>query len=157
MEQYLQMLSDSLTKKSKLLDELSEKTKEQERLIAENAVDWDAFDQVVEEKGTLIAEVQKLEEGFDALYGRIREGLNENRSKYRQQISGLQQQIMTVTEKSTSLMAMEERNKAQITMKFSQEKDKIKQGRVSTRVATNYYRNMSKINYIDPQLMDRKK
>lgn len=157
MEQYLQMLSDSLTKKSKLLDELSEKTKEQERLIAESAVDWDAFDQVVEEKGTLIAEVQKLEEGFDALYGRIREGLSENRSKYRQQISGLQQQIMTVTEKSTSLMAMEERNKAQITMKFSQEKDKIKQGRVSTRVATNYYRNMSKINYIDPQLMDRKK
>lgn len=157
MEQYLQMLSDSLTKKSKLLDELSEKTKEQERLIAENAVDWDAFDHLVEEKGTLIAEVQKLEEGFDALYGRIREGLSENRSKYRQQISGLQQQIMTVTEKSTSLMAMEERNKAQITMKFSQEKDKIKQGRVSTRVATNYYRNMSKINYIDPQLMDRKK
>lgn len=157
MEQYLQMLSDSLTKKSKLLDELSEKTKEQERLIAESAVDWDAFDHLVEEKGTLIAEVQKLEEGFDALYGRIREGLSENRSKYRQQISGLQQQIMTVTEKSTSLMAMEERNKAQITMKFSQEKDKIKQSRVSTRVATNYYRNMSKINYIDPQLMDRKK
>lgn len=157
MEQYLQMLSDSLTKKSELLEELSEKTKKQEQLIAENPVDWDAFDEVVEEKGKVIERLQGIEEGFDALYERIRKGLLENKDKYRNQILRLQEQIKTVTEKSTSLMAMEERNKAQISMKFSQEKDKIKQGRVSTRVATNYYRNMSKINYIDPQLMDRKK
>lgn len=157
MEKYLQILSDSLQKKSEVLDALTNKTKEQTGVIGAETIDWDVFDKLVDEKDTLLQEMEKLDEGFDAMYQRVREELLENKEKYRMQISDMQAKIGKITEQSAGLMAMEERNKALVSSKLMVERQKIKQGKVSSQVATNYYRNMNKINYIDPQLMDKKK
>lgn len=157
MLQYLQMLADSLKKKSSILELLQQESEHQAELVKAEAVDWSVFDASVERKGELIDELNRLDEGFEILYDRIKEGLNKDREAYKAQILEMQALIREVTEKSTNLMATEERNKNLVTNRFAEEKRKFKQQKTSSRVATNYYNSMNKMNYIDPQLMDQKK
>lgn len=157
MEKYLQILSDSLIAKNKILLELIQESEHQASIVKEDVVDWNAFDESVEKKGALIEKLNQFDDGFEALYNRIREGLNQDRSKYKDQIVEIQKLITQVTESSSTLMATEERNKELVTNRFTVEKKRYKQQRVSSKAANNYYASMNKINYIDPQLMDKKK
>jgi hypothetical protein len=68
----------------------------------------------------------------------------------------MQKLITEVTEKSVSIQAEEERNKALIESRFNREKNRIKSGRSSSRVARDYYNNMNKLNHIDSQFWDKK-
>lgn len=155
--QYLKMLEDSLKAKTQILQSLIEMSEQQKDIIACEDVEWDKFDALVEEKAQEVEKLQKLDDGFDAVYQRIREDVISNKEMYKDTIERIQKWISLVTEKSTGLMALEERNRVAVTEAFRKEKQKIRQNRVTTKAATNYYRNMSKVNYIDPQLMDKKK
>lgn len=157
MEKYLQILADSLMKKSSIMTALMQESNKQGQIVSAEVVDWNAFDQSVDQKGELIEELEKLDDGFEVMYAHIKEGLNQNRESYKQQIQEIQKLIIEVTEKSSQLMAIEERNKTLVSNRFSVEKRKFKQQKVSSRAANNYYNTMKQINYIDPQLMDQKK
>lgn len=157
MNNYLQMLADSLEKKNQILTDLIEESNSQAEIVKAEVVDWKLFDASVEKKGELIETINQLDEGFDTLFARIKEGLEQNRAAYEVQIKKIQSLIKEVTEKSTELMATEERNKALVVSRFSIEKSKFKTQRVSSKAATSYYNSMNKMNFIDPQLMDHKK
>ena len=157
MEQYLQMLADSLKKKCNLLLQLIQESNHQAEIVKSSEVDWELFDSSVEKKGELIEQLNKLDEGFDTMYQRIKIGLETDRLKYKVQIQEIQKLIKDVTEKSSKLMATEERNKILVTNRFSEEKKKLKQQRMNSKAASSYYTSMNRINYIDPQLMDHKK
>lgn len=157
MEKYLQILADSLTKKSSIMTALMQESNKQGQIVNAEVVDWNAFDESVDKKGELIEELEKLDEGFEIMYAHIKEGLNQNREAYKLQIQVIQKLITEVSEKSAQLMALEERNKALVTNRFSVEKRKFKQQKVNSKAANNYYNTMKQINYIDPQLMDQKK
>ena len=154
---YLQILADSLKQKSDLLDRLVLESNRQAECVKAEKVDWTAFDESVEEKGRLIEELEKLDQGFDTVYDRIKEGLEEGREKYKNEILQMQELIRAVTEKSSNLMAVEQRNKQLVTNRFAEEKKKFSYQKVNAKVATNYYNSMNRINYVDPQLMDKKK
>ncbi|MGN0346147.1 MAG: flagellar protein FliT [Lachnospiraceae bacterium] len=154
---YLQMLEDSLKQKCELLDRLVMESNRQAEIVKAEKVDWTAFDESVEEKGRLIEELEKLDQGFDTVYDRIKEGLEEGREKYKNEILKMQELIRGVTEKSSNLMAVEQRNKQLVTNRFAEEKKKFSNQKVNAKVATNYYNSMNRINYVDPQLMDKKK
>lgn len=157
MEQYLQMLAESLKKKSKLLVQLIQESEHQSEIVKATEVDWNLFDASVEKKGEFIEELNKLDDGFETLYQRIKSGLDTDRQKYKVQIQEMQKLIADVTEKSSKLMATEERNKVLVTNRFSEEKKKLKQQRMNSKAANSYYSAMNRMNYIDPQLMDHKK
>ena len=53
--------------------------------------------------------------------------------------------------------AQEKRNRAALENVFRMKRQEIKQLKVSTSAAAKYYKSMSRINEVDPQLMDRKK
>ncbi|HOO78791.1 MAG TPA: flagellar export chaperone FlgN [Lachnospiraceae bacterium] len=156
-KQYMQMLVDGLKQKKEVLQELQKKTSRQTAIIADENADWEEFDQLVDLKSALIEKLTGLDDGFESVFARVKDDLDCHRSEYKEQIKLLQKLIAEVTELSTGLMACEEHNKELVTKKFAEEKDKIRQGRVSSKVATNYYKSMNRVNYIDPQLMDRKK
>lgn len=155
MEQYLSMLKDSLLKKEKILIDLLSKSDEQGELVKKDDVDWERFGELVDEKGRLIEELSKLDDGFGLLYERIKEELKNNKDKYASEIRELQVLIKSVTEKSTDLQAKEARNKSAIETAFSKTRNEIKQSKMSQKAAMSYYNKMNKINTIDPQMLDR--
>lgn len=157
IEQYLQAMVDGLEQKKIILDKLILLTQTQQSIVSEEQVDWDAFDANVDEKAELIEKLSKQDEGFNAVFERIKPELENNKEKYASYITSLKKGIADVTEKSTSLMALEQRTKAKVESVFGLEKQKIQRSKVSSKAASNYYANMNKINYIDPQLMDQKK
>ena len=157
IEGYLRALITSMEAKKECLDKLREKTDAQTAILNAEKMDWDAFDALVDEKDVLIDELDKLDDGFQTVFERIKDELQTDKDKYKSSIAKLQEQIKHVTEQSTSLMAVEHRNHELASAKFASEKKKIRQSKTTSKVAANYYANMNQINYIDPQLMDKKK
>lgn len=155
--EYMQMLAESLVKKSEILSELISKTNTQKEVVSAPEVDWDAFDTIVEDKGNLVEELVKLDDGFDALYARIKEELTENKAAYKNEIVKMQALIQEVTDKSTELQAMEHRNKALIEQRFAESKKAIKQSKMGSKAAMEYYQRMNNLKNVDPQLMDKKR
>ena len=155
MDNYLIVLKDSLIKKDNILTDLISKSEEQAEIVKAEPVDWDEFTHIVDEKGELIDEIMKLDDGFETLFARIKEGLEENKEKYKDIISEIKSLVKSVTEKSATLEALEYRNKTSIETAFANTRKEIKQSKLGQKAAADYYNKMNKINTIDPQLMDR--
>lgn len=156
MENQLTILSESLDKKLQVLNEIQEYNRKQEQSFQEETVNFDDFDEAIEEKGRLIERLSKLDEGFEAVYGRLAEELNGNREKYKAQIRELQDKIRQVTELGVSIQAQEQRNKKLVEQYFARERSHIHQGRKSSKAAYDYYKNMSGSMITPPQFMDSK-
>lgn len=157
MEQYINSLIDGLKKKSEMLDELIRLTQLQKETVTKEKTDWDAFDLIVDQKAEIIEKLSENDDGFSAVFDRIKEKLMQDKDKYNKEIGLLQSGIKEVTEKSTSLMAMEHRVKASIEGVLSSDRKSLTLNKNSSKAANNYYKNMNRINFVDPQLMDSKK
>lgn len=157
IENYLEILEDSLVKKLAVLDEITEYNNEQEALLKREKVSMEELDANMEKKDELIQKLVKLDEGFEALYERVREQLLTDKDIYKEQIRRIQDLISKVTEKSVSVQAQESRNKKLIENYFIKEKSQIRQGRQASKTAFNYYKNMSNSNAVPPQILDQKK
>lgn len=154
---YLQVLEESLRKKQNVLNRIEVLCGKQEEMLRQETVPEEEFDNSLEEKGQLIEELNRLDDGFESLYSHIKEQLSEDKDKYRSQISALQQLIAEVTDKSVSIQAQEARNKVLAENFFGNRKREIEKGRRSSKAAMNYYRNMKQTQVVSPQFMDKKK
>ncbi|MDD3413801.1 MAG: flagellar protein FliT [Lachnospiraceae bacterium] len=154
---YILILIESLQKKIKVLDEIIVKNTEQTSLVSKKDLDLEKFDKNVDEKEKLIEELNLLDQGFEAVYDRIKEEFISNKNLYKKEISTLQDLISQITEKSMKIQAEEERNRKMIVSHMALEKNKIRQAKTNSKVATNYYTSMKNINTVDPQFMDKKK
>ncbi len=144
MGNYLEILEKSLRKKLLVLDKIQEYNEKQYESFSSDDVDMAGFDAAIEEKGKLIEELTKLDEGFETLYVGIAEQLKSNKDKYASQIKVLQELIRQVTEKSVSIQAQEARNKALVEKFFSKGKNQIREGRVGSKAAYGYYKSLDK-------------
>lgn len=157
MENYLQVLEESLNKKVDVLKKIGQMNEEQERLFKEDVFSEKAFDEIIDRKGMLIDDLNKLDEGFENLYEHIRLQLLDGKEKYATQIAALQKLITKVTEMGASVQAQESRNKELADNYFLNRKKELKQGRQNSKAALNYYRNMNRSQVVQPQFMDKKK
>lgn len=144
MDNYLNILEESLRKKLVLLDEIQVHNLKQCEIFSAETVELAVFDEVIEEKGRLIEEITKLDEGFETLYANLSGQLQKERARYAAQIKVLQDLIRQVTEKSVTIQAQEARNKALIEAHFAREKKHIRDSRINSRVAYGYYKNLDK-------------
>lgn len=156
MENHLSILSESLDKKIKVLEEIQKYNEVQEASFKDGKANLDDFDQAVEQKGQLIEKLNKLDEGFEILYANLAEQLKGNKEQYAAQIKVLQQKIKQVTDLGMTIQAQEQRNKALVEQFFAKERQGIRQGRQSSKVAYDYYKNMNQSNFVPPQFMDSK-
>ena len=81
MDEYISLLKDSLRKKERILIELQDKSDKQAEIVKEENIDWDSFIAVVDEKGVLIEELTKLDDGFGSIYERIKENLQNDKER----------------------------------------------------------------------------
>lgn len=144
MGNYLNILEESLRKKLGVLDKIQLYNEKQYECFSAEMIDMAGFDEAIEDKGKLIEELAKLDEGFETLYANIADQLQKEKAKHSLQIKILQDLIRQVTEKSVSIQAQEARNKALIEAYFAKEKKQIREGRVSSKAAYGYYKSLDK-------------
>ena len=155
-DNYLLIMIQSLKKKLQVLDCIIDANDRQKAGLEDPNLDPDDFDVIVEEKSKYIEQLDLLDSGFDKLFQRVREELNKNRAAYEKEIKEMQSLITKITEKSTRIQVQESRNKDLMTQKFSKIHKQVRDVRISQQAVNQYYQNMKKINYIDPQFMDNK-
>lgn len=156
MENYLTILEESLQKKIAVLQRIQQYNEIQKEAFASGKASMDDFDNAVEEKGKLIEEITKLDQGFELLYANVAEQLKDNREKYKDHIKRLQDLVRQVTELGNNVQVQEARNKKLIEEFFGKQRAEIKQGRKSSKAAFDYYRNMSGTKHVPPQFLDSK-
>lgn len=155
-DNYLGILTESLYKKIRVLDEIAKYNDEQKELLKSSDLSMEELDENMEKKDVLIHKLEDLDKGFESLYERIRVQLLNNKDAYKEQIKNIQNLISVITEKGVSIQAQEARNKQLIEEYFSRERHQISQGRKSSKAAYGYYKNMSNSNVVPPQFMDQK-
>lgn len=156
-ETYIEIMIQSLKKKIQVLDQIIELDELQKEQLEDPLASADDFDQTVEDKAALIQQLDQLDSGFDKLYSRVKEELQGNKEAFSEQIAKMQELIRSITDRSVKIQSQEARNKNLMTQKFAKVKKQVKEVRTNTKVANQYYRNMTRVNYIDPQFMDNKK
>lgn len=155
--QYISILIESLSNKIIIMDEIIKLNDEQCALIGRDEFDMEGFDRIVIQKAGLIDKLNLLDSGFESIYDRVRQEIVLNRSQYLTEISKLQNLITQVTDHSAKIQTGEERNKQKIEEYFKNTRDSYRNARISVKAASTYYKAMSNLNTVDPQLMDRKK
>lgn len=156
-ETYVDIMIQSLNKKIQVLERIIELNIVQKEILEDAKSEIERFDKVVEEKAQLIEQMQQLDSGFEKLYARVQEELQGNKEAYASQIKTMQRAIRSITDKSMEIQAQEARNKDLMVRKFTFVKETAKSVRTNSKAATQYYKNMMKLNYVDPQFMDNKK
>jgi len=156
LDKYLKILSESLDKKAEMLTEIERLSREQSDLIKDMA-ELEDIDANMDAKDALITDLLKLDEGFEALYENIRTELNASKDEHKEQIAQIQGKITRVMELSTSIEAVEARNKAEMEKRFSYERKNIQDQRKVSTAAYDYYKVSNKLNAVTPQFMDKKK
>lgn len=156
-EGYLQIMIESLEKKSQVLDKIIELNKVQAEISSHQPMDMKAYDKSMDDKGELIDEINRLDDGFTSTYELVKNAVQAEPDKYRKQVLVLQELIRAAVDKGMTIETQEKRNKAALETVFRMKRQEIKQMKVSNTAAVKYYKAMSKINTVDPQLMDRKK
>ena len=146
VEDYIQIMLESLTKKSELPDRIIEKNELQHKCVADKKyedIDWDAFNIIVAQKQEAIDRIVKMDEGFQSLYDRVKEQLKGDKDKYADEIKEIQKLIQTVTGQGVKIRTGEERNRKIIEKVFGARKKEIRKTRNSLKVANSYAQTMS--------------
>lgn len=153
---YISLLINSLENKINVLDKLEELTVRQDNLLKEEDVDLNVFDEVMFEKEQHINMLEELDNGFDAIYKRVRLELNENKAIYKKEIQLLQQLISKITDYSVKIQVLEENNKNKLQIYLTSKKKEIKTFKMSSQTVSSYYKNMSNQHQGQSYFLDKK-
>lgn len=155
-ENYLQIMTSSLEKKKKILQDIVDYNVEQEQIVTSGEFDGDKFQKNMENKAECIDMLNVLDEGFQSVYDRVKADVEMYKQNYKADIQRLQQLIKEVSALSATIQAQESRNKLQIERKFCELKQETKTAKRSVSMVNKYYQNMSRVSS-EPQFMDHKK
>lgn len=154
---YIKILTDTLSKKSKLLDELIELNKEQENMLTSFEVNIESFDDTINKKEILIVQLNQLDDGFEMIYARVQDEIKHNALNYKYEIVVLQEFIKNIMEKSMNLQIMEKSIKLKWETYLMKQKQEIKNYKISSQTVSNYYKNMMNEYQGESYFLDKKK
>jgi len=154
---YIRMMLDVLSKKEVHLTKLLELTTEQEALLKEEEFKEAEFAILIEKKSGHLRKIDEVDSGFQSIYNRVAEEMQENKDAYKEQILEMQGLITRVTDLGVKLSALETKNKAALEAKLQDKKQGIRQFKVSKQTANTYYKNMLGMQTGASYFMDQKK
>ena len=134
----VQILVQSLKKKSETLNKIIEQNNLQETILKQEEFDMDAFEETVDAQNELVEELEQLDTGFESLYDRIREDVMHNKDRYRQEIAEMQELIQQITDKVVTINAGNMRNKRLAENQFKKVRAEIRNGVSQSKVARGY-------------------
>ena len=145
-ENYIDIMVESLQKKSRVLDGLIEKCDAQAEVISDNEygdINWRQFNVLIADKEVLITRLNELDDGFEALYDRVGDEIKNNAGKYAEQIRSIQELIKEVTDKGVTIRAKEERNRANLERVLKPVKKEIRTSKINMSVINRYQNTMT--------------
>jgi len=145
-KEYVIALRESLQKKLKVLEEIHSLSLLQRDLFSAEEMDYEAFDRYFDDKDICIEKLNGLDEGFELLYNRVKDEIEANKDVYASEIRLMQDLIRSITEESTSIQALEERNRKSMEECLAKDRKQAREGKRSVSVAMNYYRQMNGMN-----------
>lgn len=151
------VLLQSLIKKNGVLGRLIDLGQRQEELLRQEELNMDELNVLLEEQAGLVAELDRLDQGFELVYDRCREAIIGHKEEFREEIRQMQECIQQITAKISSINACNMRNKVAAESHFRKEKQAISESVSKSKAARNYYNSMNKLNYVSPQFYDNKK
>lgn len=154
---YTHILIESLKKKKEALEDIVKFTKNQETVLAEENFDEELFDALIDKKQKCIAVINKLDEGFELTFERVKVELGANKEMFKNEISDLQQLIRQVTDLSNQIQVLEHRNKLAFENKMKAKKENIKMARLSSKSVNEYYKNVANAHNGESIFLDKKK
>ena len=105
LENYVEIMLQSLDKKEKVLDNIIELNINQRNALENPNLIPDEFDEIVEAKSQLIDQLNLLDSGFEKLFERTKDELEGKKSYYAEQIKEMQKRIRHITDKSMEIQA----------------------------------------------------
>jgi predicted phage tail protein len=160
-ENYIDIMVESLQKKSRVLDGLIDKCDAQAEVIADNEygdINWNQFNLLIADKEVMITRLNELDDGFEALYDRVGDEVKNNSERYAVQIKKIQELIKEVTDKGVMIRSKEEKNRMNLERVLRPIKKEIKTSKRSMSVINKYYNTMNGAGLNNsPGWVDRKK
>ncbi len=129
----------------------------QEDILKQEELDLDALNASTDKIGSLTEALEKLDDGFEAVYDRTREELIANKAAYRGEIARMQKLIGEITDKVVRINAARMRNKLRADQQFKKSREQIGRASSKMKVSKNYYNSMNNLHYVSPQFYDSKK
>ena len=154
---YVKMLRESLEKKIAILNNIESANEDQARILSDQMSTPDEFQENLEIKGRLIAEIDRIDSGFQELFNRVKEVFSTDKESYRDDIHAMQEMIRQITDLSTHIKLQEQDNKMLAEKKFADIRSTARDIKKNERAVTSYYQNMMQLNNVNPPFMDRKK
>ncbi len=154
---YVEIMLQSLKKKLEVLEAIEIQNIKQKSILEDEMSSVEDFDETVEAKDRLLEQLEQLDSGFDKLFARVKEELDNNREAYAESIREMQGYIRLLTEKSMDLQKQEAMNKELFINRSATVKKQAKSVRANAKATSQYYRSMMSSDYIDPQFLDNKK
>lgn len=138
MDTYVDVLLTSLKKKEQVLGKLDRVVEKEDKALKNPDASVDELNELEQQKGDLLAEMEQLEIGFEKVYERAGEELSKERQKYRPQIEQMQSYIKSITDLTVKIKAQEERNRQYMEAFLQNKKKEIRQYNVGNQRMTQY-------------------
>ncbi len=155
--EYIRIMTESLEKKRDILGKVIELNKQQKFLLQDPNLSPEQFEENMQYKANLVDQLNLLDSGFEKLFNRVRDALNNNRDLYTSEIRRMQELIKDITALLNTVQTQEVRNREEVTRKFASVREQVKGVRNSQKVVNQYYQNMMKRGNVAPQFFDNKK
>lgn len=155
-DNYVSIMIDGLKKKILILNQIIGITNREKELLLSEPLDMNTFDDNMKDKSLAVEQLTSLDNGFTAVYDRVKIELDTNKSKYEDQIKQMKILISKITELSVKIQSEEARNKELAQKQFGNIKKEVKLAKRNERMASNYYKSMSMVD-TEPQFLDKKK
>lgn len=157
IKQYIEMMIESLRKKSRILDRIQQANQRLEQLAMQPDMELEDLREILDEKDSCVDEINQMDQGFQTVFDKLKAELQDNKQQYREQILTMQQLIREITDKVVAVREQEVKNKLVMEGQFARQYKNIRAAQKGVNVAQNYYKSMSGMNIVDSQFMDRKK
>ena len=85
-DNYVQMMTDSLVMKKDILEKIIDLNETQNSILLESEFNDKNFRENIDAKSELIDKIEKLDDGFNALFARVKQTLDGHKDEYKSEI-----------------------------------------------------------------------
>ena len=157
LDNYLKVLADTLSNKEQVLSQILDITKEQDNILKASEYNDDAFLETLNKKEPLIARINQLDEGFQAVYERIRQDVYDQGGVYDGEVKKLQEKIKICIDIGSQIETLEAENKKRLSEYVSSQRQEYKAKAATNTAAMKYYQSMSGAAVASSAFMDQNK
>jgi uncharacterized protein (DUF3084 family) len=152
-EAYVKILRESLEKKVELLNLISNENEIQSRVLSDPNATPDEFQATIDNKDKWITDISTLDNGFSAIFEKVKPLLENQKSKYRDEIARMKDLVRQITDLTTQVEKQEKENYLLAQQKFAGVRKQVQKIRKSQSAVSTYYKSMNGSGY-DAQFLD---